>query len=62
MQFIADRLAAEGWIVRRHLEEAFEISTPQASIDLQAFLRLNPGSMVYDKSLKRYRSTNEVQK
>lgn len=54
MIFIRDRLASEGWINRKHLAEAFGISTPQASIDLRRYMELKPGSIVYDATLKRY--------
>lgn len=55
MAFIRERLASEGWINRIHLQEAFEISMPSASTDLRQYLKLYPRSMVYDKTLKRYR-------
>lgn len=57
---MADRITAWGWINRSHLREAFGISTQQASIDLQAFLRLYPGQMVYDLTSKRYRSVGAI--
>lgn len=54
MKFIASQLAVGGYINRSHLVEEFQISTPQASIDLRAFQQINPAAMVYDKTLKRY--------
>lgn len=56
MNFIRDRLASDGWINRKHLQDAFRISMPQASMDLREYLKLHPRSMVYDMTLKRYRA------
>jgi len=53
-QWIALMLRVYGFINREHLEKMFEISTPQASIDLQYFLKCNPGVMNYNSSTKRY--------
>lgn len=41
---------------RAHLCAAFDISVPQASIDLRQFMALFPGRLVYDPSEKRYRA------
>ena len=46
---------------RAHIELAFDISTPQASLDLRLFMRLFPGRLVYDKSEKGYRADAAVQ-
>lgn len=54
MIFIDGRMNSPGFIQRRHLEDKFQISKPQASIDLQNYMRRNPGRMTYDKSAKRY--------
>jgi hypothetical protein len=52
--WIADMLRVYGFINREHLEKMFGISTPQASIDLNRFLRLFPELMTYNASAKRY--------
>lgn len=54
MNFIAGRLSAVGFINRAELQLEFQISTASASHDLQTFLKLYPGTMAYDSSLKRY--------
>jgi hypothetical protein len=57
MEWIAETLRIFGFINRGHLMRKFGISTPQASIDLNAFMRRNPGAMYYDLSNKCYCST-----
>jgi hypothetical protein len=57
LALIAARLESPGFVNRRDLMSVFGISLPQASTDLQAFLRLNPASMSYNSSSKRYEST-----
>lgn len=59
-EWISEMLRVYGFIQRGHLERMFGISTPQASHDLQCFLRENPASMTYDKSRKAYMATNFV--
>lgn len=54
MQWIAETLRVFGFINREHLERKFGISQPQASADLNAFMRDNPAAMTYDLSAKRY--------
>jgi hypothetical protein len=54
MNWIAETLRVFGFINREHLERKFGMSTPQASVDLAAFLRANPTAMTYDVSAKRY--------
>jgi hypothetical protein len=39
---------------RRHLEAAFDLSTPQASLDLRNFQDCWPDRMVYNSSAKGY--------
>lgn len=56
MDWIAETLRVFGFINRDHLVRKFGISTPQASTDLQRFMRLNPKAMHYDASLKRYQA------
>jgi DeoR/GlpR family transcriptional regulator of sugar metabolism len=53
-QWIMQMLHVYGFINRGHLMRKFEISTMQASIDLQQFLTNYPGVMAYNKSTKRY--------
>lgn len=55
MDWIAEALRVYGFINREHLMTKFGISQPQASIDLQRFLRQQPDAMSYNLSAKRYR-------
>lgn len=54
LQFIEFRLYWEGRINRGDLVEHFEISIPQASLDLGSYLELAQGNMDYDKQRKAY--------
>ncbi len=54
LDFIDWRMAAHGSIRRADLIAMFEISVPQASTDLQEFMRLYPGAIVYDASARQY--------
>lgn len=54
MEWIAETLRVFGFIQRQHLMLKFDISTPQASHDLQEFMRRNPGVMTYDSKQKLY--------
>lgn len=54
MDWIAESLRVYGFINRKHLMLKFGISQPQASKDLQIFLRDHPGAMRYDLTLKQY--------
>lgn len=53
-EWIAETLRVFGFINRIHLQRKFGISTPQASIDLNDFMRNNPKAMTYDPSAKQY--------
>jgi len=53
-EWIAQMLRVYGFINRGHLERMFEVSTPQASADLQKFMRDRPGLMFYNPNTKRY--------
>jgi len=53
-EWIAEMLRIYGFINRNHLKRKFEVSTPQASSDLQFFLKKNPDVMAYNPSSKRY--------
>ena len=59
--WIAEALRVFGFIQRAHLERMFGISTQQASIDLNKFLRDRPGMMVYNKAAKRYEAVAQDQ-
>jgi hypothetical protein len=52
--FIGDTLVRKGFINRADLVNAFGISAPQASTDIQAWLAANPGKATYNASAKRY--------
>lgn len=52
--WIAEMLRIYGFINREHLIRKFEVSTPQASNDLQQFQAERPGVMTYNASSKRY--------
>ncbi len=54
MDWIAETLRVFGFINRAHLEKKFDISTPQASSDLNFFQIIEPGAMRYDAKNKRY--------
>ena len=54
MDFIRRTLDEKGELRRSDIMQAFSISSPQASMDIAAFNRLNTGFMVYDTSKKRY--------
>ncbi|WP_411845716.1 WYL domain-containing protein [Roseibacillus persicicus] len=46
-----------GWVGRADLGDVFGISAAQASSDLQRYLKINPGAMVYRTDRKRYEGT-----
>jgi len=56
-EWIAEMLRVYGFINRKHLMLKFDISQPQASKDLQTFLRDHPGAMRYDLTWKHYERT-----
>lgn len=62
LEWIAETLRVFGFINREHLERKFGISTPQASTDINRFLRLHPCLMSYDKSAKRYVAISSQQR
>lgn len=57
MEWIAETLRVFGFINREHLMKKFGVSTPQASTDINRFLKLYPDAMRYDRSAKRYVAT-----
>ena len=56
-EWIGDMLHVYGFINREHLQRKFDISQPQASSDLQTYLRAHPHAMRYDLSRKCYVAT-----
>lgn len=57
LRWIAETLRVFGFINRQHLMRKFDISKPQASLDLAAFIRAHPEALVYRPSRKRYEAT-----
>lgn len=55
MKYITGRLSNFGAVNRRDIMEAFDVSVVQASKDIQFFMKLNPGRVVYDRTKKHYR-------
>lgn len=54
IDWIAETLRVFGYINRERLMKKFEISEPQASMDLNLFQRERPHRMTYNKASKRY--------
>src|SRR5690606_30670367 len=54
LEFIEFRLFWEGHVNRGDLMAAFGISINQASTDLNRYLGMAPGNMLYDKSARAY--------
>lgn len=54
LEFIEFRLFWEGRVNRSDLIAQFRISVNQASTDLNRYINLVPGNMVYDKSARSY--------
>ena len=54
LEFIEFRLFWDGQLNRSDLTEKFDISVPQASIDLARYQTLAPRNLWYDKRLKTY--------
>jgi len=59
LEFIEFRLFWEGHVNRSDLMDTFKVSIAQATTDLNRYLALAPGNMVYDKSAKAYVRTPE---
>jgi len=53
-EWIGEMLRIYGFINREHLSKKFGVSTPQASKDLNRYLRKNPEKVYYDLSAKKY--------
>lgn len=59
--YFIERLAWwRGIVNRADLRDVFGISSAQASGDLQGYLEINPGSMVYNIRAKRYETAPEM--
>lgn len=58
MDWITETLRVFGFINREHLMRKFGISTPQASKDINDYLKLYPNTMLYNLSRKTYEATN----
>lgn len=56
-QFIDFRLQWDGTLRRGDLTAAFNISIPQASLDISQYMGAYPENMSYDKSLRIYTAT-----
>lgn len=54
LAWIGEMLTIYGFINREHLQRKFRISQPQASKDLQTFMRSHPGVARYDVTRKCY--------
>jgi hypothetical protein len=53
-EFIEWKVFWDGGVRRESLEQAFGISTPQASVDLRHYQEFEPENLAYDKSAKMY--------
>jgi predicted DNA-binding transcriptional regulator YafY len=60
LEFIERTAFWRGYVQRSDLAAEFGISLPQATADLQAYLELNPRSLEYDLSAKRYVAAPEM--
>lgn len=54
LDWIAETVRIFGFINRKHLQKKFGISTPQASVDLRAFQKMYPRTIIYNPTLKQY--------
>ena len=52
--YIGDKVDSEGVLNRADIMEKFDVSVVQASKDIATFMRLNPRTIIYNRSLKRY--------
>ncbi|MDR5804969.1 WYL domain-containing protein [Caballeronia sp. LZ001] len=59
LAFIDYRLQWDGRINRSNLTDFFNISIPQASLDLARYMDMAPGNLVYDRSSRTYLVTPE---
>ena len=59
IEFIENRLYWEGKIIRKDLTDYFEISIPQATKDIKAYIEEAPDNIVYDNSAKLYKPSDK---
>lgn len=59
LEFIEFRLFWEGGVNRADIIEKFDVSVPQASKDLSLYQERAPGNVEYDKSAKRYVTSDD---
>jgi hypothetical protein len=57
LRFIDFLLDEYGTVNRRAIMNYFGLSTPQASLDIRAYMEAAPGNAEYDKSARTYRRT-----
>lgn len=57
-QWIAESLRVFGFINRGVMRRKYGISAALAKADLRAFLKANPGRMIYDAKRKTYFASN----
>jgi hypothetical protein len=60
MEFIEWRLFWEGHVNRSDLEEKFDISTPQASVDLRNYREVAGDNIEYNATEKRYVASSKI--
>lgn len=53
-EWIAETLRVFGYIDRKHLMRKFEISEPQAALDLRRYQQQHPAAITYNRNTKRY--------
>lgn len=53
-RYISGLLCTRGYFNRSDITGAFGVSVPQASADIQLWLKVNPGEASYNASAKRY--------
>lgn len=54
IQWIDECIRIFGFINRHHLQDKFDISTPQASLDFREYMRRFPDKIKYNTSTKQY--------
>lgn len=59
LQFIDFRLQWDGRLNRADMTQFFQISVPQASMDIRRYIELAPANLIYDRSLRAYAAMPE---
>lgn len=54
VEWIVESIQIFGFINREHVMRKFDVSTPQASMDIQDAIRNRPDLFAYNASAKRY--------